>query len=176
MKRLRVYAINFIKIFFLKIRNSNKLNISLFQSFEHLRIDIKGESKLIVGRFNQNRGNLYLNVTNGTMKIGSNCFFNINSSITCLNKINIGDKCKFGNNLVIVDHDHNFKTEEPEFITQAISIGNNVWVGANVTILKGAIIGNNCVIGAGSVVRGNIPDNTIYLSGTDIKIKTIENK
>ncbi|MCQ2102235.1 MAG: sugar O-acetyltransferase [Fibrobacter sp.] len=42
-----------------------------------------------------------------------------------------------------------------------IRIGNNVWIGANVTVLPGVTIGDNCVIGAGSVVTRDIPANTI---------------
>ena len=74
-------------------------------------------------------------------------------SVKSLEYIEIGDNCKFGNNLVIVDHDHNFRAygnhshQNPEFLSSPIRIGNNVWVGANVTILRGTTIGDNCVIG-----------------------------
>ena len=40
-------------------------------------------------------------------------------------------------------------------------IGNKVWIGCNVTILKNTFVGNNCVIAAGSVVKGTFPDNTL---------------
>ena len=78
-----------------------------------------------------------------------------------MNEIKIGDYCKFGNNLVIVDHDHNFKNNYSEFVSSPIHIGNNVWCGANVTILRGTEIGDNCVIGAGTVVKGCFPANCI---------------
>ena len=42
-----------------------------------------------------------------------------------------------------------------------IIIGNNCWIASNVVILKGTKIGNNCVIGAGCIVSGIIPDNSI---------------
>lgn len=41
---------------------------------------------------------------------------------------------------------------------QGIKIGSGCWIGAKVTILDGVVIGNNCVVAAGSVVRGNFPD------------------
>ncbi len=69
-----------------------------------------------------------------------------------------GSGCKFGNNLVIVDHDHNFRKEgDKEFISSPVVIGDDCWVGANVTILRGTTLGKNCVIGAGSVVKGQVP-------------------
>ncbi|MCR4903605.1 MAG: acyltransferase [Butyrivibrio sp.] len=102
------------------------------------------------------------------MTIGDHCFFNTGSSITSTESITIGSYCKFGNNLVIVDHDHNYKRKsesEPEFIGKPIVIGDNTWVGANVVILKGVTIGNNCVIGAGSIITKDIPDGKKYISG-----------
>ena len=56
------------------------------------------------------------------------------------------------------------------FPTQAISIGDDVWLGANVTILKGAKIGNGCVVATGSVVTaGSYPDRSI-LAGVPAKV------
>lgn len=44
-----------------------------------------------------------------------------------------------------------------------IKIGNNVFIGFDCTILLNTTIGNNCIIGAGSVVRGNFPDNSVII-------------
>ncbi|MFR5992243.1 MAG: acyltransferase [Mediterraneibacter faecis] len=49
-------------------------------------------------------------------------------------------------------------------------MGNNVWIGANVTILKGTKIGDNAVIGANAVVFGNIPENAIYINEVKNKL------
>ncbi len=57
-----------------------------------------------------------------------------------------------------------------EFSGSPISIGNDVWIGANVTILKGARIGNGCVIATGSVVTaGDYPDRSI-LGGAPARV------
>lgn len=167
MKNPIKYIINAANVFYLKIKYQKRLSIGMIQTFEKVRLELSGTAKAKIGSYNQSRGRLYIGVNNGTLTLGNHCFFNINSSITCLDKIEIGDNCKFGNNLVIVDHDHNFRTKEPEFITKPIIIGNNVWVGANVTILRGTEIGENCVIAAGSVVKGKIEPNTIYLNKQD---------
>lgn len=170
MKNPYSYLRSLCKILVWKIRYTGRLSIGMIQSFAHINLKIHGKSKVQIGNFNQNRGQLFIHVENGTLFIGSHCFFNINCSITCLENIEIGDFCKFGNNLVIVDHDHNFKSKSPEFLSAPIKIGNNVWVGANVTILRGTEIGDNCVIGAGSVVKGSIPKNTVYVNG-DLKMR-----
>ena len=59
-------------------------------------------------------------------------------------------------------------------IPQEIVIGENVWIGLNATILKGTHIGNNSVIAAGSVVKGNIPENVIVQGNPAKVIKEIE--
>ena len=46
--------------------------------------------------------------------------------------------------------------------TKAIVIGDHVWIGKNVTILKGVKIGNNAIIAAGSIVTKDVPNNTLF--------------
>lgn len=180
MKNPLIYLKNVMHIVVLKMRYGAKLKIGLVQSFERLRLEIGHDATVQIGSFNQNRENVYMGIIgNGMLVIGNHCFFNINSSITCAEKIEIGNNCKFGNNLVIVDHDHNFRAngvyfdENPEFISSPISIGNNVWVGANVTILRGSVIGDDCVIGAGSIVCGKIPSKSVFVQKRENIIREV---
>lgn len=57
---------------------------------------------------------------------------------------------------------------EPHFI-KPISIGDNVFLGARSVILPGTTIGNNCIVGAGAVIKGNFPENSIIV-GNPAKI------
>ena len=54
-----------------------------------------------------------------------------------------------------------------------IEVGNNVWFGGNVTVLPGVKIGDNCVIGAGSVVTKNISSNTLSVGNPSRVIRYI---
>lgn len=87
--------------------------------------------------------------------------------------IKIGDDCLFAAGVQILDSNgHNVKSSSRAFETDTpipIIIGNNVWVGLNAIILKGTTIGDNCVISAGSVVKGDFPPNSI-ISGNPAKI------
>ncbi len=72
----------------------------------------------------------------------------------------------FAEMVSIRDHDHNFDeldtpVREQGFVGAPVKIGNNVWVGAKATILRGITIGNNVIIGANAVVSKDIPDNSI---------------
>lgn len=109
------------------------------------------------------------------LKIGSDCFFNNYCSINVLNKVAIGRGCIFGENVKIYDHNHKYNGSLPirelGFSSAPVSIGNNVWVGANAVILMGVEIGDNSIIGAGCIVYKNVPPNTILLSNGEIRKK-----
>ena len=82
-------------------------------------------------------------------------------------KITIGEGTLIGNNTCIFDHDHDYKCIEGvranKYIEAPIKIGKNVWIGCNVVILRGTTIGNNCVVGAGSIIKGQYKDNTLIV-------------
>ncbi len=156
-----LYLKNVIRMGLIKIRYGGRYSAGAIQTFDKLKVEIHGKGSVKMGSYNQNRGKLYLVADGGKIEIGDHCFFNTGCCVTATESVRIGSGCKFGNNLVIVDHDHNFKNEgDEEFISSPVAIGDDCWVGANVTILRGTTIGKNCVIGAGSVVKGQVSDGS----------------
>ncbi len=91
------------------------------------------------------------------------------SSIVSAQSIRIGNDAGLGVNTAIYDTDFHFldpiKRKHQAGIDQApataIVIGNSVWLGANAMVLKGVTIGDNAVVGAGSIVTKDIPADTI---------------
>lgn len=95
------------------------------------------------------------------------------------NKILIGSGSSIGPNVCIYDHNHRFdKTghKKNEFRDSPIIIGKNVWIAANCSILKGAQIGENCIIGAGCVISGVIPPNSLVTSERGLIIQQLRDK
>lgn len=114
----------------------------------------------------------------GKIYFGNQCYINNNCTILGYKEITVGDNVFIGPNCVICDHDHDIMNHN-NFVFSEIVIDDNVWIGANVTILKGVHIGENAVISAGSVITKDIPPNTIVIqkrNNTLIKIKQTENK
>lgn len=110
----------------------------------------------------------YTNESIGHIKIGNNCFFNNNCSLTSMCSIEIGDNCIIGENVSFYDHDHRHDIDNKPFKKQGykyqpIKIGNNVWIGSGSIILRGTVIEDNVVIGAGNIVRGNIESGTVLV-------------
>lgn len=135
------------------------------------KIAIKKKSKLLLGKKFRARNNVSFRIYDGgTIKIGDNCFMNDNCSINCQKKITIGDNVIFGQNVMIFDHDHDYKNDINNFIRDEVKIGNNVWIGANVTILKGTIIGDNVVIGADTIINKDIPDDSLVYQKKELII------
>ena len=102
----------------------------------------------------------------GSISIGNNCFFNNGCSLNSLGHIEIGAGSIFGEGVRIYDHNHKFKDSEKSIKEQGYSIGevkigNHCWVGSNVIFLKDALVGDNCVIGAGCIIKESVPSNTI---------------
>ena len=93
---------------------------------------------------------------NAKLNLGSG-YINRYAKIRCYSAITIGNDVAISENVSIWDSDaHTIKGKE-HFATQTVVIGNHVWIGANVTILKGVTIGNDAIIASGSVVTKDIP-------------------
>lgn len=105
--------------------------------------------------------------------IGKNCFINFNFTVQDDAEVTIGDHCQFGPNVTIVTPEHPLIASERKAMRRAdgsekmlcyakpVHIGNGCWLGANVVVCPGVSIGDGAVIGAGSVVTRDIPENTV---------------
>ena len=117
-------------------------------------------------------------VRGGNLTIGDHVGLNSNCIVACHEEITIGDGTEIGPNTCIYDHDHDYKCDEGikagKYLSSPVSIGKNVWIGANVVILRGTKIGDHCVIAAGSVVKEDVPAHTLLYTERTIKRKNIE--
>lgn len=162
------------KILCIKITKRKKFHSTWINSIRgSFKTEIVGNGYISVGKFLMSRGPLYLkSVNDGKLTIGENVFFNHNCSITCAEKITIGNHCMFANNLVIIDHDHE-KWQEGvvtgALISKPVTIEDRVWCGANVTITKGVHIGKGAIVAANAVVTKDVPARSL-VAGVPAKI------
>lgn len=96
------------------------------------------------------------------ISIGEGSYLNVNCNFIDDGEITIGKKVMFGPAVTIATVGHPINPALREYMyTAPVHIEDNVWVGGNVTICPGVTIGENSVIGAGSVVIHDIPANCI---------------
>lgn len=98
------------------------------------------------------------------IEVGENFYSNHNLTILDGNKVEFGDNVFIAPNcsFYTATHPLDYKQRNEGFeYAKPIKVGNNVWFGGNVVVLPGITIGDNVVIGAGSIVTKNIPSNSV---------------
>lgn len=172
----------FVKFLQYKIKLRKKVKFygnSIIFEYKNSSITF-GENIVIKNRFEDNfvglnHKTVIIARDGGKISIGNNCGIS-GSVIYSLKEIEIKDNVMIGGNCKIIDHD--FHPLEPKarlednrkmIRRKKISIGNNVFIGTNSIILRGTEIGDNCVIGAGSVVSGTFESNCV-IAGNPAKI------
>lgn len=113
------------------------------------------------------------------IEIGENFYSNHNLIILDGAKVRFGDNVFIGPNCGFYTAGHPENAEQRNEgleYARPISVGNNVWFGGNVTVLPGVSIGDNTIIGAGSVVTKNIPENVVAAGNPCKVIRAVNNE
>ena len=100
-----------------------------------------------------------------TLDISGPCVMNRGVEIICMDKITIGSDCLISRDVVIRDNDGGHRVQIDGYKPSApVEIGNHVWIGQGAIILKGSKIGDNAIIGAGSVVQGRVKAGSLVMA------------
>lgn len=114
----------------------------------------------------------------GAIKIGENTAIN-GANICSIDNISIGERCLIACGVNIMDYNahkslSHDRLREGGDIPKPINIGNNVWIGLNAIILKGTQIGDNSIVAAGSVVKGEFPEYSLIAGNPAKLIKVLD--
>lgn len=171
----------YIKI---KRRDLNLNGWSVIHAFKGSSIEI-GKGTSLLSSFCSNMLGLYQRCIliaryGGRIEIGEHCGIS-GSTIYAFEHISIGNHTRIGANCKIIDNDfHPIELEyrhlglnEEHTRRAPIRIGNDCFIGMNSIILKGTTLGDNVVVGAGSVVHGTFPSNCIIAGNPAVIIKQL---
>lgn len=164
---------------FFKLLYFKNIKSTIFSLQSNSKIEVfNKKAKIHIGKFVFIRKNASLRIDyNGVLNLGNNVFINDNCTINCVNQITIGKNTKIAPNVCINDHDHNYKKNTADHLIRGeVTIGENVWIGSNVVILRDTHIGDNVVVAAGSVVKGIVPSNTIYMNRKETELRPLQNQ
>lgn len=109
--------------------------------------------------------------------VGEDFLANYNVTILDIAPVHIGDYCMIGPNTLITTVGHPLSPKgrrEKKGFGKPVTIGDDVWIGGNCTILPGVKIGNNVVVAAGAVVTKDVPDNCVVGGVPAKKLKDLE--
>ncbi len=145
--------------------------------------DMAGRLKMLVGLLGSVASELlieqpFLCDYGYNVHVGKNFYANFNLVILDEAPVTFGDNVFVGPNCGFYTAGHPINAAERNKgleYARPITIGNDVWFGAQVAVLPGVTIGDNCVIGAGSVVTRDIPSNSVAAGNPCRVIKQIEN-
>ena len=198
-KILDIGIVPFIKIVLLLVYQMiRRFNFILLSDNKNKQISAKsslsqpvlfsGKGKIVIGRsqigYRQSPGFLsgysYIEARNqeSNISIGNEVMINNNATIIAdRSSITIGDKCLIGPDFSVFDSDfHGIDPEKRisgDHPSYPVRIGENVFIGSRVTILKGVKVGKNSIIGSGAVVVKDIPENSIASGNPAVVVKTL---
>lgn len=132
-----------------------------------------------IGAFSKVVVNTGLGLQSGHIRLGKYTSIGEYAYLGGAGGLEIGNDCIVGQYLSCHPENHVYQNTELPIRLQGVSrkgirIGNDCWIGSKVTIVDGAQVGNHCIIAAGSVVLGNIPDYAV-IGGVPAKILKMRN-
>lgn len=163
---LLLLSYNLLRLAFMKILHGSRFDAHPLQRISpHCALKLFGKGRMKIGRNCEFAHGCDFEVHGtGSLEIGEGTYFNRYCMISAHDSVRVGKQCFFGPGVKIFDNNHKFSKESgvsTELSTAPITIGERCWIASDAIILKGTTIGNNCVIGAGCIVQGDIPDGTL---------------
>lgn len=162
--------------FFFQVSLNKKISCKNFVKIgNNVKIIVESRGKLSLGRNVTLKDDTTIYVKQGaSLTIGDDTNTGHHSEISVGQRVKIGSDVIMGAYTYITDSNHVYERLDTPFRLQGmsmgeVSIGSNVWIGRGAMVLKGARIGDNSVVGAGSVATEEFPANAV-IGGIPAKI------
>lgn len=130
-------------------------------------LEMLREGRLEIGPQAYFEPGVWLTSDTGRIRIGGGSLLNLDVMVAALDRVDIGEHCMLANGCLVTDANHRYDDPTRPVPWQGFTakgptvIGDNVWLGANVVVTSGVTIGERCVVGANSVVTGDLPPRTV---------------
>lgn len=140
--------------------------------YRSVRMDTPPYRRFSLGRYSVVESFCCINNAVGDVVIGDHTRIGLHNTI--IGPVTIGSHVNLAQGITVTALNHNFsdtsrRIDQQGVSTQAVTIGDDVWIGTNAVILPGVTIGSHCVVAAGAVVTRDVPPNSI-VAGVPAKI------
>lgn len=179
LKSLFLIAYNILRIALNKLLYGQRFAVHWVQRFSpYCALKVYDNGRIVIGRNTELAAGCDFEAHgNGCLQIGGGTYFNRYCMISAHKSIKIGKRCMFGPGVKIFDNNHRFSSTEgvsSELRCGEITIGDNCWIASDAIILKGANIGDCCLIGAGCIISGDVPSSTVVKQKQDVEMIDIQ--
>ncbi|MBI5103826.1 MAG: acyltransferase, partial [Solirubrobacterales bacterium] len=160
----RRYARLLVRLAWLKLRFRGRLQLDGFAFVgPGVTLEIGKGAVLRLGRWSWLGHGCKIRVHEGEVSIGAKTVMGQECTISAFQHVSVGRECIVADRVMLIDFDHGVVEVERPIRQQGIykrdvRVGNNVWVGYGACFLRGATVGDNCVVGTNSVITKDVPD------------------
>jgi acetyltransferase-like isoleucine patch superfamily enzyme len=134
----------------------------------------RGYGRVVLGRWVHLGDRCSLRAHEGTLRIGDKTVLGREDTLNCYLDLEVGPRCLVADWVYVGDFDHRYDdldvpVKDQGIVKTPVRIGADVWIGVKASVLRGAQIGDGCVVGAHAVVKGTHPAGAV-LAGVPARV------
>jgi acetyltransferase-like isoleucine patch superfamily enzyme len=161
------YLVRYWRFLRLKVRHADVVT----EGFVFLGRDVevlarRGYGRVVLGRWVHLGDRCSLRAHEGTLRIGDKTVLGREDTLNCYLDVSIGPRCILADWVYVGDFDHRYDDlhvpiKDQGIVKSPVRIGADVWVGVKASVLRGAQVGDGCVLAAHTVVKGEVPAGSV---------------
>jgi acetyltransferase-like isoleucine patch superfamily enzyme len=157
------HAVRLWRFLLLRLRHPDVVTEGFVFLGRRVRLETRrGHGRIVLGRWVHLGDGNRLRAHEGTLRIGAKTVLGRENTLNCHLDVEIGARCIVADWVYVGDFDHRFEDLDRPIKDQGIAkspvrIGPDVWIGVKASVLRGARVGEGCVVAAHAVVRGEVP-------------------
>ncbi|MDQ1246152.1 MAG: Acyltransferase [Actinomycetota bacterium] len=161
------YLVRYWRFFWWRLRNRHIITEGFVFLGRRVQVEArKGYARLIMGRWVHVGDENRIRAHEGTMRIGDKCVFGRDNTVNGYLDIEFGEGCIVADWVYVCDFDHvyddvTYPIKDQGLVKSPVRIGPDCWLGTKVTVLRGTTVGHGTILAANSVVRGDVPPESI---------------
>ena len=161
------YAVLIIRWAWLKLRWRGRLQTDgLCFVCPGVKFEIGRDARVTLGRWSWIGHRCKIRVHEGEFSLGAKSVMGQECTISAFQQVSIGRECILADRVMLIDFDHGVTEVDRPIRLQGIykrdvRVGNNVWIGYGACVLRGVTVGDNCIVGANSVLTRDVPENAV---------------
>jgi acetyltransferase-like isoleucine patch superfamily enzyme len=132
-----------------------------------VRFEVReGYARMVIGAYTHFGHGARIRAHEGTVRIGAKTVIGIRNTVNAYLDIRIGEACLLGDDVYVCDFDHRTEDltvpiKDQGLAKSPVRIGDDVWIGTKVTVLRGTDLGSGSVVAAGAVARAAYPERSV---------------